>query len=137
MSQYVEPGMVIYNHAVDRKFVAQRERTLSSNEEIIALIPHHDGDYSYRCGDEDCRCAGRANTKPTTTLAPTIPDPKTYPAPRRSGRDRAIRIMAERVRNATGRSLVDCRKALTVTKDVKSAINWLHARSSAAVDFRI
>lgn len=40
-----------------RVYCARVEHFLAPGAEIIGDTPHFDGDYSYRCGKEDCQCA--------------------------------------------------------------------------------
>jgi hypothetical protein len=50
-----EPGNVIENKN-GHKFVVDSNRKLEPGEKIVAQKPHDDGDYSYLCNQEYCRC---------------------------------------------------------------------------------
>jgi len=39
-----------------RKYVAAKKHELPDGAEIISDVPHGDGDYSYICGFQYCRC---------------------------------------------------------------------------------
>jgi len=50
-------GNVVYNSASNMKYtVTPDSRYISINEEFVCDKPHDDGDYSYMCGNEHCRC---------------------------------------------------------------------------------
>lgn len=52
----VKRGNVIYNKATNRKYVAMKDSELSENEEIVCCKAHEDGDFSYLCCSEYCKC---------------------------------------------------------------------------------
>jgi hypothetical protein len=40
-----------------RKYVVREKREKSINEEFVCKRPHGDGDFSYVCGSDYCRCS--------------------------------------------------------------------------------
>jgi len=119
MSELGQKGNVVYNAEVDRKYVLRRSRPLTVHEELFAMLPHEDGDFSYRCGEPECPCASDA--VPATKVVEATPVPKAE----RSHRDAALNIMAHRVRDRTGCRMNDCHIAVKRTKDVEAAVAWL------------
>lgn len=51
----VQRGQVVHT-AEGRNYVAGREHALPEGAKIIANRPHEDGDMSYTCGNDFCRC---------------------------------------------------------------------------------
>jgi len=51
----VRKGYVV-QRADGRKYVARRDHELPCGATIEATSPHEDGDYSYCCGWDYCRC---------------------------------------------------------------------------------
>jgi hypothetical protein len=50
-----KPGQVVKT-AEGRKYVVGKEHPLPSGATIVAESPHADGDFSYVCGSDYCRC---------------------------------------------------------------------------------
>lgn len=56
----VQPAAVLVGNVILRqdgsKFVARRNRNLEPGESFVCECAHDDGDYSYVCGSDWCRC---------------------------------------------------------------------------------
>jgi len=53
----LEEGNVVYNKSMDKKLVVINPRELAVNERFVCSGPHQDGDYSYLCKSDYCRCS--------------------------------------------------------------------------------
>ena len=53
----LEKGNVVKNISMGRKFVIRESREMAINEEFVCDTPHEDGDVSYMCGSDYCRCS--------------------------------------------------------------------------------
>ena len=52
----VKRGNVVENIETGRKLVVKTDRVLLPSEKVVEARPHDDGDFSYICGGEWCRC---------------------------------------------------------------------------------
>ena len=52
----LKKGNVVFNESMERKMVIVNDRELSANEKYICESPHDDGDFSYMCGSDYCKC---------------------------------------------------------------------------------
>ena len=52
----LETGDVVFNTHTQHKYVVIRKRQISINEEFVCSKPHEDGDFSYLCGSNYCKC---------------------------------------------------------------------------------
>jgi hypothetical protein len=56
MSTEVKRGNVVEDIETGRKSVVRTDRVLLPSEKVVADSPHGDGDFSYCCGWDWCRC---------------------------------------------------------------------------------
>ena len=52
----LKPRNVVFNTAQNRKYIVREEREIKDDESFICEKPHQDGDFSYLCGSDYCKC---------------------------------------------------------------------------------
>ncbi len=52
----LKKGNVVFNTSLQKKVVINKPRDLAINENFVCETPHADGDFSYLCNNEYCRC---------------------------------------------------------------------------------
>jgi hypothetical protein len=56
VNQILKKRNVVLNTTDNKKHVVREEREISDDEIYICEKPHQDGDFSYLCGSDYCRC---------------------------------------------------------------------------------
>jgi hypothetical protein len=57
MKRLLKKFNVIFSQSENRKKVIRDEREIADDETFISEKPHENGDMSYQCGSDYCRCA--------------------------------------------------------------------------------
>lgn len=57
MAEILKSGNVVKDIHSNKKVVIKEMRVILENEKLVSEKPHGDGDFSYVCGSDYCRCA--------------------------------------------------------------------------------